>query len=138
MSYSGPALPPRAERPLLVTAAGTVGVILGCLALLRGAILLLTFVVVRFDIAFRDFGLLLLLPAGGVVLAGAIATLQRGSSGLLLAAAWVLLGVDVLNGTTYGLAHAGFPGIDVLSGVLTFLLIVVLLNPQVQRARRLP
>src|SRR5690242_9738961 len=138
MSSYGPPMPPsREERPLLVTTAGTVGVILGCLALLRSAILFLTFVVARFDIPFRDFGLLLLAPVGGVLLAGAVTTLQRAASGLLLTAAWVLLGVDILNGTTYGLAHAGFPGIDVLSGALTFLLIVVLLHPQVQRARRM-
>jgi hypothetical protein len=84
-------------------------VLLGVLALLRGATLLLTFAVEQFDVAFRDVGLLLLLPAGGVVLIGAIDALRRGATGLLLAGAWVLLGVDVLNGTTYGLAYGGVP-----------------------------
>ena len=134
MSYYGPPIPrPREERPLLITAAAGVGVVLGVLALLRGAILLLAFVVVSFDIPLRDFGLILLIPAGGVVLAGALDALRRGAVRLLLAGAWVLLGVDVLNGTTYVLAGNGFSAIDFLSAVMTAVLVFLLLQPQVRR-----
>jgi hypothetical protein len=133
MYYSGGPMPPGEERPLLVTAAGIVGVLLGGLALLRGAALFLTFLAEGLDIPARDFGLLLLMPAGGVVLVGGIDALRRGAMGLLLGGAWALLGVDVLNGTTYGLAYDALPAIDVLSGVMTFLLLVVLLHPQVRR-----
>ena len=123
------------ERPILLTASGYVGAVLGALALLRGALLFLTFLAYRFDVGLRDLPLLVLMPAGALVLAGAIGALRNGQVALLRSAAWALLGVDLLNGTTYALAWRDFPVIDVLSGVMTAVLLLLLYQPQVRRYR---
>ena len=123
------------ERPLLVTAAALVGAVLGPLAVLRGTLLIFVFLAVRFHVAPRDLPLLVLVPAGALVLAGAVGALRSGQVALLLSASWALLGVDLFNGATYALGGAGFPVIDVLSGVMTAVLLFLLHQPQVRRYR---
>lgn len=124
-----------APRPLLLTAAGLLGILAGAVALLRLLLLTAIWVLAPLEFGGRDAGLLLLLPAGGVVLAGGIAVLCGRPTTLLRWSAPVLLGVDVLNAVTYAVVERGNPRNDILGAVVTGMLLVVLAQPSVRGHR---
>ena len=130
---SGPSDP--APRPLLVTTAGLLGVLAGAVAVLRILLLSAIWVLAPLEFGGRDVGLFLLLPAGGLVLAGGIAVLYGRPATLLRWGAPVLLTVDVLNALTYTAAGRGTPLNDLLGIIVTATLVVVLLHPSVRGYR---
>ncbi len=124
-----------APRPLLVTAAGILGILAGGVAVLRILLLSAIWVLAPLEFGGRDVGLFLLAPAGAAVLAGGIAVLGDRPVTLLRWAAPVLLGVDVLNAITYAAVGRGTPVNDLLGIMVTATLVVVLLQPSVRRHR---
>ena len=124
-----------APRPLLVTAAGLLGILAGAVALVRLLLLSAIWVLAPLEFGGRDAGLFLLLPAGGVVLAGGVAVLRDRPATVLRWGAPVLLAVDVLNGITYVAVERGNPVNDVLGAVVTSALLVVLLQRSVRGYR---
>ena len=124
-----------APRPILLTVAGLLGILAGAVALLRLLLLTAIWVIAPLEFGGRDAGLLLLLPAGGVVLAGSIAVLCGRPTTLLRWGAPLLLGVDAFNAVTYVVFEQGNPVNDVLGAVVTAMLLVVLAQPSV-RGRR--
>jgi hypothetical protein len=124
-----------APRPLLVTAAGLLGIMAGAVAVLRILLLAGIWVLAPLEFGGRDAGLFLLLPAAGVVLAGGIAVLCGRPTTLLRWGAPVLLAVDVLNGITYVAVERGNPVNDVLGAIVTSALLVVLLQRSVRGYR---
>jgi Ca2+/Na+ antiporter len=116
-------------RPLLVTAAAVVGIVVGGLDLLRGLIVGLGVLLAPVEVPARTYPVLLLAPLGALVLVAGILALGRPPRLLLVGAAALVL-LDAVDAVTWlATGEPGPPVNDLLGAVLAAVPVFLLLQP---------